>query len=125
MQIRGLIWLTDIIEKIETKKINVPSYCLPGTWTKESEKQMKRNRTSISKATTYKEIGDFWDTHSLADYWDKTKPARFKVDVRSEVTYFPLEQGLSIEMLKIAKRQGIAAETLLNLWVQEKLKTDA
>jgi len=28
--------------------------------------------TSISKARTLEEIGDFWDTHSLADYWDDT-----------------------------------------------------
>ena len=25
--------------------------------------------TSISKVRTIEEIADFWDTHSLADYW--------------------------------------------------------
>lgn len=37
---------------------------------------MKENNdtqlTSISKASTLEEIADFWDTHSLAGYWDKT-----------------------------------------------------
>jgi hypothetical protein len=41
-----------------------------------------------SKATSYKEIGDFWDTHDLADSWNKTKEASFKVDIESEVTYY-------------------------------------
>ena len=36
-------------------------------------------KTSISKATTLKEIGEFWDNHSLADYWDKTEEAEFKI----------------------------------------------
>ncbi len=83
---------------------------------------MKKSKTSISKATTYKEIGEFWDTHSLADYWEKTKPVSFDVKIQSEVTYFPLERGLSAQILTAARRQGISPETLLNVWIQEKLQ---
>lgn len=83
---------------------------------------MKRNRTSISKAATYKEIGEFWDTHSLADYWDQSKAAKFDVNIQSEVAYFPLERELSAQILQMAKRQGLSPETLLNIWVQEKLQ---
>ena len=35
--------------------------------------------TSISKARTYAEIAEFWDTHSLADYWDQTHEVEFEV----------------------------------------------
>jgi len=35
--------------------------------------------TSISKARTLEEIADFWDTHSLADYWDQIYEVEFKV----------------------------------------------
>ena len=35
--------------------------------------------TSISKARTLDEIADFWDTHSLADYWDQTHEVEFEV----------------------------------------------
>ncbi len=28
--------------------------------------------TTLSKARTLEEVGEFWDTHSLADYWDQT-----------------------------------------------------
>lgn len=83
---------------------------------------MRKNKTTISKATTYKAIGEFWDTHSLADYWDQTKPAEFDVDIRSEVTYYPLARGLSVQIRKMAKRQGVKPETLLNMWIQEKLQ---
>ncbi|MEW5718455.1 MAG: CopG family antitoxin [Chloroflexota bacterium] len=83
---------------------------------------MKRSKTSISKATTYKEIAEFWDTHSLADYWEQTKPAEFQVNIQSEVIYYPLAHGLAAQIRKRAKRQGVRPETLLNMWVQEKLQ---
>jgi hypothetical protein len=82
---------------------------------------MRKNKTTISKATTLSEIAEFWDTHSLADYWEQTKPVEFKVDIRSEVTYYPVAQNLDAKIRKLAKRQGISPETLLNIWVQEKL----
>ncbi len=83
---------------------------------------MRKSKTSISKATTYKGIAEFWDTHSLADYWNQTKPAEFQVNIQSEVIYYPLAQGLAAQIRKRAKRQGIRPETLLNMWVQEKLQ---
>ena len=35
--------------------------------------------TGTSKAHTLEEIADFWDTHSLADYWDQTHEVQFEV----------------------------------------------
>ena len=83
---------------------------------------MNRNRSSISKARSYKEIGEFWDTHDLADYWEQTQPVEFEVDIQSEVTYYPLDVALSAQVRSIAMQRGISPETLLNLWVQEKLQ---
>jgi hypothetical protein len=36
-------------------------------------------QTSVSKVQTLEEIADFWDTHSLDDYWDQTREAVFTV----------------------------------------------
>jgi hypothetical protein len=36
-------------------------------------------QTSISKARRLEEITDFWDTHSLDDYWNQTDHAVFTV----------------------------------------------
>ena len=32
---------------------------------------------------TPEEIGEFWDTHSLADYWDETHEVEFEVNLKS------------------------------------------
>ena len=33
---------------------------------------------------TPEEIGEFWDTHSLADYWDETHEVKFQVNLKSD-----------------------------------------
>jgi len=83
---------------------------------------MRKNKSSISKATSYRELAEFWDTHSLADFWDETKPVDFVVNIQSEVTYFPLASALSNQVRKKAKQQGVSPQTLINLWIQEKLQ---
>ena len=83
---------------------------------------MSKYKSSISKATSYKEIGEFWDTHDLSDFWDKTKEASFEVDIESEVTYYAVEKKLSEKIQAVAQKRGVTADTLINLWVQEKLQ---
>jgi hypothetical protein len=82
---------------------------------------MKKDRSSISKVSSYKEIGNFWDRHDLSDYWDKTKEVEFEVDIKSELTYYALDKTLSEQIQSIARERGVSADTLINLWIQEKL----
>jgi hypothetical protein len=82
---------------------------------------MKEARSTISKGQSYQEIGKFWDTHDLTDFWSQTKPVEFEVAIESEITYYPVEATLSDKLSEIARRRGVSAETLLNLWVQERL----
>ena len=77
--------------------------------------------TSISKAQTLEEIADFWDTHSLADYWDQTHEVEFEVRAkrRRRVTLTP-EVYEKVEAQ--ARVQGVLPETLVNLWLAERLQ---
>lgn len=81
---------------------------------------MTEDKSSISQAQSYQEIGEFWDTHDLGEFWDETTPVAFDVDLNAETTYYALEPSLSINLRKLAEQRGVSAETLLNLWVQEK-----
>ena len=85
---------------------------------------MRKNKTSISKATSYKEIGEYWDIHDVTEIWDKTKRVKFDVQIESEVTYYPLEKSLSGRVQNLAEKQGVSSETLINLWVQQKLQEE-
>ena len=82
---------------------------------------MSKGKSSISKAQSYEEIGEFWDTHDLADYWDKAHPVEFEIDIQSEITYYPLDNALSEKFRSIAKQQGVPPEALLRFWIQKEM----
>jgi hypothetical protein len=83
---------------------------------------MNKNRSSISKAKSFEEIGEFWDTHDLAKNWGETAPVEFEVDLESEQTYYAVDNRLSAKVQAFAKKRGISPDTLLNLLLQEKLQ---
>jgi hypothetical protein len=82
---------------------------------------MSKDRATISKATSYAEAGDFWDDHDLGEVWDRTKPVEMEVDLQSERFLFPVESELAHRIEKLARSRGVSSETLVNLWLQEKI----
>lgn len=81
---------------------------------------MAENKSSISEAKSYKEIGEFWDSQDLGEVWDKTEEAKFEIDLESDVFYYAIETSLSSKLHTIAERKGVSAETLVNLWLEER-----
>lgn len=79
--------------------------------------------TSISKAQTLEEIAEFWDTHSLADYWDETHEVEFEVraERRRRIT---LDPDVYNQLEAQARKRGLLPETLVNLWVAERLEVE-
>jgi hypothetical protein len=125
VKIIGFIWYNEIVKKI-TQKHNVQQDEVREVFDihprfRFVEKGHKPEE-NVYAALGYKEIGEFWDIHDLADYWDKTKSVEFEIDVQSEVTYYAVEKELSGKIRAIAKQRGISEDMLLNLWIQEKLQ---
>ncbi len=72
--------------------------------------------SSISQAHSDEKIGEFWDTHDFTDF-DTDAP-----DVKFEVTCaVPIELELFAAIEKQAHKRGVQVETLVNLWLQQKL----
>lgn len=76
-------------------------------------------RTSISRANTLEEIAEFWDTHSLADYWEQTHEVKFEVraERRRRIT---LDPDVYTFIEAQAHRRGVSPETLVNRWLAER-----
>ena len=83
---------------------------------------MSKNKSSVSKAQSYKEIGEYWDKHDIAENCVEIKTAEFEVDIKSEVTYYAVDNKLSTKVQEFARQHGISPDTLFNLWLQEKLQ---
>jgi hypothetical protein len=67
------------------------------------------------------EAAEFWDNHDLGDYWNLTKEAEFEVDIQRRVFLTALEPELAKRLTDRARKQGVSAETLINVWLSEKL----
>ena len=70
--------------------------------------------TSIEEATT------FWDSHDFADYWDET--SEVEVDVQApRHQWVALANHLAAQAAERARQEGVSVETLVNLWIAERL----
>ena len=79
---------------------------------------MAKNKiSSVSKAKTLEQIGAFWDAHDFTDF--DHPQAR---DVKFEITCaVPVDAELLTLLEKQAHQRGVKVETLVNLWLQQKL----
>ena len=68
------------------------------------------------------EIAEFWDTHSLADYWDMTKEVEFEVDITKESRWIEMDKEIAKKVYEVAKQKQISVQILVNSWLREKLK---
>ena len=67
------------------------------------------------------EFQEFWDTHSSADYEDLMEDVEVDIDIRSSRVYCAVAKDLLAQLRTQARRQGVSTETLINLWLREKV----
>lgn len=85
------------------------------------QKNKKIKKVMPEEFKTIKEAGDFWDKHDLGDYWEFTREVKFDIRVPPAPRYIPLERDIAKVVVKIARHRHISIETLINLWLKERL----
>jgi hypothetical protein len=78
------------------------------------------NSPTVSNATTYQEIGEFWDTLDATKAGDD-EPVEFDVHIRLQRHYVPIDPALFLKVRDLADQRGVSEETLLNLLLQERI----
>ncbi len=81
---------------------------------------------------TAEEEAEFWETHSVSDYWDEFRPVKEKLDpklkakIKSRANLKRVTLRLSQEQIAAAKRiateKGIPYQTLMRMWIVEGIK---
>ena len=77
-------------------------------------------KTPVSNAGSYQDIGSYWDEHDATESGEQTS-TDFTVNIKSQRRYFPVDSHLSLKIKEAAIQHGVSEETLLNLWIQEKV----
>jgi len=72
--------------------------------------------SSISQATTLEEMGAFWDSHDFTEYDTDAPDVAFTIARAVQI-----EAELFVALAQQAHVHGVSVETLINLWLQQKL----
>jgi hypothetical protein len=73
--------------------------------------------SSLSQADTLEKMGEFWDRHDFTDFDNPATP-----DVELQIACaVPIELELLSAVEQQARLRGVQVETLINLWLQQKL----
>lgn len=76
--------------------------------------------SSLSQANSLEKIGEFWDTHDFTEFDANAPDVEFKISCA-----VPIEVNLLSSIEQQAHLRGIKVETLVNLWLQQKLAEQA
>ena len=79
----------------------------------------KTKPASISKGRTLNEQAEFWDTHDTADY--PAEWVEFEVDIEARRHYIAVDPDILVGVRQVAHARGLSTESLVNLWLQERL----
>ena len=75
------------------------------------------NKNEISNAGSFSKLGAFWDKHDFTEIDDPRAP-----DVEFHVSAaIPIEPDLLADIEELAHLRGVNVETLVNLWLKEKV----
>jgi len=86
-----------------------------------SEKSTPQRDPLPENFESFEEFSAFWDAHSSADYEDLMEDVDVQIDIRSSRIYCPVAKDLVAELRSEARHQGVSTETLINVWLREKM----
>lgn len=84
-----------------------------------SEKD-KSNDLLPDEFSSLEEAAAFWEDHDFADYWDETQEVDLSIQAPRH-QWVALATHLAEQTAERARREGISVETLVNLWIAERL----
>lgn len=100
---------------------------VPVIWIRAKDAVMSTDKptggTSRSELDEYITLGEFWDTHSLADAWDDTEPADLEfTPVLGRRMLVPVDPGLLLCVQRAALTRGLSTESLVNLLLEQRMQ---
>ena len=76
----------------------------------------ENNLSSISQAGSLEKMGEFWDEHDFTKFDTDAPDVEYTINCTISI-----EPDLLAAVEKQAQKRGVQVETLINLWLQEKL----
>lgn len=73
------------------------------------------NRDNIpDQFTSLEEAGEFWDTHSAADYWDEMEEIEMEFDLQERVFLLPVDHQMYRKIKLKAESEHRSVEEIIH-----------
>lgn len=119
MKIRDFIWLETVEEKISRSIMKDTPKAKIAKRPKAAARTTRRG-TSVSHSHSLEELAEFWDTHDTTDY--PLNRVEFEVSATARHHYYvAVDPDILVGVRRIAHARGLSTESLVNLWLQERL----
>ena len=78
---------------------------------------------TLPEFNSYDEMAEFWDTHSLADYWDQTESVELEIAPEARRRYLvAVDREVMGRVQRLANSRGVSLESLVNLLLEQRLQ---
>lgn len=67
------------------------------------------------------EAGEFWDTHSAADYWDEMEEVEMEFDLQKRVFLVPVGNRIYYQIKQRAEMEQRSVEEMINTLLEREL----
>jgi len=67
------------------------------------------------------EAGEFWDTHSAADYWDEMEEVEMEFDLQERVFLVPVSDHIYYRVKQRAKLEQLSVEEMVSALLEREL----
>jgi hypothetical protein len=91
----------------------------------QNKKDLEQSDMLPENFDTIEQFWSFWDTHSSADYENFMEEVETEIYLTSSKIYCAISKDLLSQVRTQAHRLGLSTETLISIWLQEKLSTTA
>ena len=81
--------------------------------------------TSLSNSQTIEQLAEFWDTHDATDFDEQTHEVEMHFELDRRYHYVAIDPDLLSSLRQRAQARGLSTESLINLWLQERLLLQA
>lgn len=90
------------------------------------EKMERRKREPMPDVgASDRDVAEFWETHSVADYWDDLEPAEFSDrHAPRQVVTLRLDPKAVEALRAVAHRRGLDYSSMTRGWIVERLREE-
>jgi hypothetical protein len=84
---------------------------------------MRKNKSKIDPIPQrFKDenaAAEFWNTHSVADYWDEMEEAHFEIEIDEMPKAVALEYPIARQLTELSRQKNKPVDELVNLLLKE------